>query len=107
MKAKEPTIRPAGGNSSECSPSLLIIASACSSELSSLSAKTLDVHFYERSFETNQPIAALAATSTKFGMTTKNIISQSWLSNFFGGSDKLPSSCNQKESDTVNSEDAA
>jgi len=45
-----------------------------SSELSSLSNKTLDVHFYERSFETNQPAAALAATSTKFSMTAKNII---------------------------------
>jgi len=49
---------------------------SCSSELSSLSEKTLDVHFYEKSFETNQPIAALAATLTKFGMTAKNIISQ-------------------------------
>jgi hypothetical protein len=48
----------------------------CSSELSSLSDKTLDVHFYERSFETNQPVAVLAATSTKFGMTAKNIISK-------------------------------
>ena len=48
-----------------------------SSELSSLSNKTLDVHFYEKSFETSQPAAVLAATSTKFGMTAKNIISQS------------------------------
>ena len=57
------------------SSSLLTVA-FCSSELSSLSDKTLDVHFYERSFETNQHVAALAATSTKFGMTAKNIISQ-------------------------------
>ena len=56
---------------------LLTAVSFRSSELSSLSDKTLDVHFHERSFETNQPVAALAATSTKFGMTTKNIIGQS------------------------------
>ena len=58
---------------------LLTTIPFCSSELSSLSNKTLDVHFYERSFETNQPVTALAVTSTKFGMTTKNIISQSGL----------------------------
>ena len=79
MRVKGSTIRPAGGNEFERSLSLLTTIFFCSSELSSLSDKTLDVHFYERSFETNQPVAALAVTSTKFGMTTKNIISQSRL----------------------------
>jgi hypothetical protein len=68
--------RRAGGNEPErVRPSLTHIP-FCSSELSSLSEKALDVHFYERSFEANQPVAVLAATSTKFGMTAKNIISQ-------------------------------
>ena len=61
----------------ECNVLLLMNMPFPSSELSSLSDKTLDTHFYERSFETNQPVAALATTSTKFGMTAKNIISQS------------------------------
>ena len=69
----------------------LITIPFCSSELTSLSNKTLDVHFYERSFETNQPVAALAATSTKFGMTAKNIISQCGLPAVFClGPDELP-----------------
>lgn len=69
--------RPAGKNEVGNDLPLLTTILFCSSELSSLSDKTLDVHFHERSFETNQPIAALATTSTKFGMTAKNIISQS------------------------------
>jgi len=69
-------IRPAGENELECFRPPLTLVTCCSSELSSLSEKTLDVHFYEKSFETSQSIAALAATSTKFGMTAKNIISQ-------------------------------
>jgi len=76
MRERESMIRPAGENELECVWPPLMAITSCSSELSSLSEKTLDVHFYEKSFETNQPIAALAATSTKFGMTAKNIISQ-------------------------------
>ena len=77
MKERELMIRPAGGKKLQCVWSPLTPTTFCSSELSSLSEKTLDVHFYEKSFETNQPVAALAVTSTKFGMTAKNIISQS------------------------------
>ena len=75
MRAKGSTKRFAGRSRFQGCASLLTITS-CSSELSSLSDRTLDVHFHERSFETNQHITTLAATSTKFGMTTKNIISQ-------------------------------
>lgn len=76
MRAKGLTIRLAGGNEFERTLLLLTTIRPYSSELSSLSDKTLDVHFYERSFETNQPIEALAVTSTKFGMTSKSIIGQ-------------------------------
>ena len=79
MKAKGLTIKLAGGNEFERTLPLLTTIRLYSSELSSLSNKTLDVHFHERAFETNQPIGALAATLTKFGMTSKSIIGQSRL----------------------------
>lgn len=74
MKVMELMKRPAGKDSSKSTFQSLMATTFSSSELSSQSDKTLDVHFYEKSFETHQPVTALAATSTKFGMTTKNII---------------------------------
>ena len=69
--------RPEGKVDSMSTFQLLMTIAFPSSELSSQSDRTLDVHFYERSFETSQPVVALVATSTKFGMTAKNIIGES------------------------------
>jgi hypothetical protein len=48
-----------------------------SSELSSFSEKSTDVSTYERSFGAFRGIVTMATTSTKFGMTTKDVISKS------------------------------
>jgi len=45
-----------------------------SSELSSFSEKSIDVSTYEQSFGAFRGIITMATTSTKFGMTTKDII---------------------------------
>ncbi|PPQ95955.1 hypothetical protein CVT26_016121 [Gymnopilus dilepis] len=45
-----------------------------SSEISSFSNDTINYHYYEKSFVFPYDISALATTSTKFGITTKDLI---------------------------------
>ena len=51
-----------------------------SSEISSFSNDTINYHYYEKSFVFPYDISALATTSTKFGITTKDLIGQDILS---------------------------
>ena len=106
MRAKGSTKRRAGESGFTGSLSSLTFAFR-SSELTSQSDKTLDVHFFERSFETSQHVAALAATSTKFGMTTKNIIGQQVLSMLQSETLPVNSSRDQEGPDTVDPEEVA
>jgi hypothetical protein len=45
--------------------------------MTSFSNKTLEVSSYERAYQSSSGISTMASTSTKFGVTTKNIIGQS------------------------------
>jgi len=45
-----------------------------SSDMTSFSNKTLEVSSYERAYQSSSGISTMASTSTKFGITTKNII---------------------------------
>jgi len=64
-------------------PGFLLIAGVCSSDMSSYSSKSVEVTAIAQAYVFPHAIAAMAPTSTKFGITNKDLIGTSLHLNFY------------------------